>query len=136
MDPAKGDNLIAFLNDALSTDGQGKAASLGYAPLPEKQRTASLAAVGKINATAAQAAPVPAPPAASPAPTATTAPKPAPAPEPAAAAAPAPSAPAAPDPAIASTGSSSAATAALAGFLLAVGGLCVAMGRKRRAVRA
>ncbi|HKN89340.1 MAG TPA: phosphate ABC transporter substrate-binding protein PstS, partial [Acidimicrobiia bacterium] len=44
MDPAKGDNLIAFLNYALG-DGQGKAAALGYAPLPDNLRKASQAAV-------------------------------------------------------------------------------------------
>ena len=141
MDPAKGDNLIAFLNYALG-DGQGKAAALGYAPLPDNLRKASQAAVGRINPTAAQAAPAPAPAAASspaPAPTTTTA-KPVAVPKPAAAAAPKPAAAAAaapaPDPAIASTGSSSATTAALAGLLLALGGLCVATGRKRQAVRA
>ncbi|HZQ78346.1 MAG TPA: phosphate ABC transporter substrate-binding protein PstS [Acidimicrobiia bacterium] len=141
MDAAKGDNLVAFLNYALSTGGQGGAEKLGYAPLPEKVRTAALAAVGRINATSAQATPAPAA-AASPAPTpapATTAPKPAPkpaaapAPKPAVAAAAAPAPAAAPDPAIASTGASSATTAALAGVLLVVGGFCVAAGRKRRA---
>jgi phosphate transport system substrate-binding protein len=140
MDPAKGDNLVAFLNYALGSDGQGKATSLGYAPLPDKVRAASLAAVGKINPVAPQAAPAPAPPpaakpAASAAPTA-TAPKPAPAPKAAAAASAPAAAPKAPDPSIASTGAASAATTALAGFLLAIGGLCVAAGRKRRAVRA
>ena len=145
VDANKGDNLVAFLNYALGTAGQGGAEKLGYAPLPEKVRTASLAAAGKINATAAQATPAPAPrptQAAAPAPT-TTAPKAAPKPAVAASAAPkpapapAPTAAAAPDPAIASTGSFSARTAALAGMLLAFGGLCVGMGRKRRgAVRA
>ena len=140
LDANKGDNLAAFLNYALSTGGQGGAEKLGYAPLPEKVRTAALAAVGRINGTAAQAAPAPVPAAASapsPAP-ATPAPKAPPAPKPAAAAAPAPAAPAptaaaAPDPAIASTGAYSATTAALAGLLLVVGGFCVATGRKRRA---
>ena len=140
MDANKGDNLVSFLNYALGTAGQGGAEKLGYAPLPEKVRTASLAAVGRINATAAQATPAPAPApaaAAAPAPT-TTAPKAAPKPAVAASAAPkpapapAPTAAAAPDPAIASTGSFSARTAALAGMLLAFGGLCVGMGRKRR----
>jgi LPXTG-motif cell wall-anchored protein len=42
----------------------------------------------------------------------------------------------APDPAIASTGSASAVTAAFAGFMLALGGLCIGMGRKRQAARA
>ena len=139
LDTNKGDNLVAFLNYALG-GGQGGAEKLGYAPLPEKVRTASLAAVGKINATAAPA-PAPAPAtAASPAPT-TTAPKVAPAPKPAAApapktasaAAPAPTAAPAPDPAIASTGAYSATTAALAGLLLMFGGVGVATGRKRRA---
>ena len=129
MDPNKGDNLVAFLNYALSADGQGKAASLGYAPLPDKVRTAALAAVTKINATAAQAA-APAPTTTAPAPTTTTTAKPAPKPAAAAASTPAP------DPSIASTGSSSARTAAVAGFMLALGGLCVGMGRKRRAVQA
>jgi phosphate transport system substrate-binding protein len=135
MDANKADNLIAFLNYALG-DGQGKAAALGYAPLPDGVRKASQAAVGKINATAAQAAPAPAPAPAVAAPT-TTAPKPAPKPA-AAAAAPTPAADpaAAPDPAIASTGAASATMTALAGFALGLGGLCVAMGRKRRAVRA
>jgi phosphate transport system substrate-binding protein len=143
MDAAKGDNLVAFLNYALGA-GQGGAEKLGYAPLPEKVRTASLAAAGKINATAPQAAPKPAAaaspaPAPAPAPTATTAkpaPKPAAAAAPTPAAAPAPTAPAAPDPAIASTGAYSATTAALAGLLLVFGGFGVATGRKRRAVRA
>ena len=142
MDPAKGDNLIAFLNYALG-DGQNKAAGLGYAPLPDTVRKASQTAVTRINGTAAAAAPAPAPaPASAPAP-ATTAPKPAP--KPAAAAAPRPAAavpapapapaaaPAAPDPAIASTGAFSSAMAALAGSLLALGGLFVGVGRKRRA---
>ena len=142
MDANKGDNLVAFLNYALSTGGQGGAEKLGYSPLPEKVRTASLAAVGRINATAAQAnpAPVPAPAPAPAAAPVTTAPKPAPkaaaaasvAPKPAPA--PAPAAPAAaPDPALASTGSASSLTTALAGFVLAFAGLCVALGRKRRA---
>lgn len=131
LDPNKGDNVVAFLNYALSGDGQGKAVSLGYAPLPDRVRTAALAAVGRINATAAQAA-APAP---APAPTSTTAAKPAaaPAPAPKAAASTAPAA--APDPPLVNTGSSSALTAALAGFLLAVGGLCVGLGRRRRVVR-
>jgi phosphate transport system substrate-binding protein len=149
LDPNKGDNLIAFLNYALG-DGQGKAAALGYAPVPDKIRQAGQAAVGKINATAAQVTPPPAPaaaaspmPAPAPAPTAPkAAPKPVaaaapkPAPKPAAAPAAAPAEAAAPDPAIASTGAFSAATAAFAGVLLAIGGLCVGMGRKRRMVRA
>jgi phosphate transport system substrate-binding protein len=139
LDPAKADNLVAFLNYALG-DGQGKAAGLGYAPLPDRIRKASQTAVSRINATAAAAAPAPTP-APAPAP-AITAPKPAPrqaaavpASKPAAAAAPAAEAAAAPapDPAIASTGAFSDAMAALAGTLLALGGLCVAMGRKRRA---
>jgi len=135
LDANKGDNLAAFLNYALSPGGQGGAEKLGYAPLPEKVRTAALAAVGRINGTAAQAAPAAAP---APAPT-TTAPQAAPAPKPVAAAAPKPAAAAAPaaapapDPAIASTGAYSAATAALAGLLLVFGGFCVATGRKRRA---
>jgi hypothetical protein len=137
MDPNKGDNLIAFLNYALG-DGQGKAAALGYAPLPDTVRKASQAAVGKINPTAAQAAPAPAPtPAPAPAPVPAPAPKPVATPRPAAAAAAAPkpaAAPAAaPDPAIASTGAGSARSAAFAGLMLAFGGLCIAMGRKRRA---
>jgi phosphate ABC transporter phosphate-binding protein len=133
MDGNKADNLIAFLNYALG-DGQGKAAGLGYAPLPDTLRKASQAAVGRINPQAAQAAPAPVPapaPAPAPAPTTTTVKA---APKPAAAAAPTPAAaPAAPDPAIASTGAASATTTALGGFALALGGLCVALGRKRRA---
>jgi phosphate transport system substrate-binding protein len=137
MDANKGDNLIAFLNYALG-DGQGKATALGYAPLPDGVRKASQAAVGRINATAAQAAPAPTQ-APAPAPVAaptTSAPKPVPKPA-AAAAAPKPAADpaAAPDPAIASTGAASTTMTALAGLALALGGLCVAMGRKRRAVR-
>ena len=134
LDPNKADNLVAFLNYALG-DGQGKAQALGYAPLPDKVRTAAVAALGKINPTAAQAAPAPAP---APAPVAAA--SPAPPPKPAAAPKPAPAvtqAPAAaPDPAIASTGAGSARSAALAGLMLAIGGLCITMGRKRRAVRA
>src|SRR5437870_4450568 len=108
MDANKGDNLVAFLNYALGTGGQGGAEKLGYAPLPEKVRTASLAAVGRINATAAQAnpAPVPAPAPAPAAAPVTTAPKPAPKPAAAASVAPKPApapapadAAAAPDPA-------------------------------------
>jgi len=136
MDPNKGDNLIAFLNYALG-DGQGKAAGLGYAPLPDRVRKDSQAAVTRINATAATAAPAPAQ-AQAPAPApAVTAPKPAPkpaaaapAPKPAAAAAADPAA--APDPALASTGASSTLAAALAGALFVLGGLCVGLGRKRR----
>src|SRR5205823_8160118 len=92
LDANKGDNLTAFLNYALSTGGQGGAEKLGYAPLPEKVRTASLAAVGRINATAAQAnpAPVPAPAPAPAAAPVTTAPKPAPKPATAASVAPKP----------------------------------------------
>ena len=149
MDANKGDNLVAFLNYALSTGGQGAAEKLGYAPLPEKVRTAALSSVGRVNGTSAQVTPPPAPAAAaSPAPApAPAAPKAAaPAPKPAASAAPrpaaavsapaaaaAPTAAAAPDPAIASTGAYSATAAALAGVLLMCGGWCVAVGRKRRA---
>ena len=155
MDPKKGDNLISFLNYVLG-DGQGKSAALNYAPVPESVRKAGQAAVTKINATAAQAAPAPAPapvpvaasaPAPAPAPAAAPAPKPAPkpavkpapkpaAPKPAATAAAADTqAEAAPDPALASTGAGSAMSAAFAGMMLALGGLCVGMGRKRRADR-
>jgi phosphate transport system substrate-binding protein len=145
LDAAKGENLIAFLNYALG-DGQGKAAALGYAPLPEKIKNVAKAAVAKINGTAAQAAPAPAPApvaAAAPAPV-TTAPKPAPKPAAAPAPKPAPrpaaaadtaAAGSAPDPALASTGSGSALSAAFAGMLLALGGLGVGMGRRRRALR-
>ena len=146
LDQAKGDNLVAFLNYALG-DGQGKAAALGYAPLPEKVRSASKAAVLRINGQSAQAAPAPAPaPAAAPAPTVApkAAPKPAAAaPKPAAAprqpaAGPADTAAAAesaPDPALASTGVGSTLSVAFAGMMLAFGGLCVGMGRKRRAAQ-
>ena len=145
MDGAKGENLIAFLNYALG-DGQGKAAALGYAPLPDKVKNAGKAAVARVNGQSAQAAPAPAPaPAAAP----TTAPKAAPkaaaapAPKPDAAPRPAAAAPAdtaaaaesAPDPALASTGSGSTLSAAFAGMLLAFGGLCVGMGRRRRAAQ-
>ena len=145
MDEKKGENLVAFLNYVLG-DGQGLAAAINYAPVPESVRTAGQAAVKRINATAAQAAPpattVPVPVSAPmPAPVpATTAPKPAP--KPAAKAAPKPAATvaaaeaaAAPDPNLANTGSSTATAAGFAGLMLAVGGLCVAMGRKRQAVR-
>lgn len=157
MDPRKGDNLVSFLNYVLG-DGQGKAAGLNYAPVPDSVRRAGQAAVSRINATAAAAAPAPTPapaPAAAPAPApATTAPKPAP--RPAASAAPKPAAPkpapapkpavaaaaetapaaeAAPDPALASTGAGSALMAALAGSLLVFGGFGVGIGRKRRASR-
>ena len=53
LDPNKGDNLVAFLNYALSPGGQGGAEKLGYAPLPDKVRTAALAAVGRIGGTSA-----------------------------------------------------------------------------------
>ncbi|HEU5450308.1 MAG TPA: phosphate ABC transporter substrate-binding protein PstS [Acidimicrobiia bacterium] len=146
MDPNEGDNLISFLNYVLG-DGQSKAAGINYAPVPDSVRRAGQTAVTRINATVAQAAPAPEPvpvsaPAPAPAPApATTAPKPAPkpaaakpAPKPAATAATA-DAQAAPDPALANTGSSSTLAATLAGSLLALGGLCVGVGRKRRAVR-
>jgi len=130
LDQAKADNLAAFLNYAFSAAGQGKAPGLGYAPLPDRVLQTALAAVGRISgATTAQAAPPPAPAAASsptPGPAAT-------APAPAAAASPSPTTPAAPDPPLARTGSRSAAAAALAGFLLAIGGLCIGLGRRRRA---
>ena len=147
MDLQKADNLVAFMTYALSNDGQAKTIPANYAPLPEKLRAAGVAALGRINSTVAQAAPAPAPvpvsvTAPTPAPVpATTAPKPAPkpaakpAPKPAATAA-AADAEAAPDPALASTGSSTTLAAALAGSLLALGGLCVGMGRKRRAISA
>jgi phosphate transport system substrate-binding protein len=135
LDQAKSDNLVAFLNYAFSAAGQGKAPGLGYAPLPDSVLKTALAAVGRIGGTTAQAAPPPAPapaPAAAAAPTPTTAAKAAPAPTPKAAASASPTTAAAPDPALVSTGSSSALIAALAGFLLAVGGLCVGLGRRRR----
>ena len=153
MDPKKGENLIAFVNYVLG-DGQGKSAALNYAPVPESVRKAGQAAVGKINAAAAQAAPAPTPAPApaqasapAPAPTApkaapkpAAAPAPKPAPKPAAAPRPAAAAPAdtaaaeaAPDPALASTGAGSTLSVAFAGMMLAFGGLCVGVGRKRRA---
>jgi phosphate transport system substrate-binding protein len=148
MDLKKGENLVSFLDYALG-DGQAKASAVYYAPLPESVRKAGQAAVTRINATTAQAAPPLAPvPVSAPAPApVTTAPKPAPkpaapkaatkpAPKPAATAAAADTEAAAPDPALANSGSGSAATAALAGCLLALGGLCVGMGRRRRAVHA
>jgi phosphate transport system substrate-binding protein len=155
MDGAKGENLVAFLNYALG-DGQGKAAALGYAPLPDKIKNAGKAAVGRINGQSAQAAPAPTPapapaPVAAAAPAPTTAPKAAPkpvapapkpaAPKPAAAPRQAAAAPAdtaaaaesAPDPALASTGAGSTLSVAFAGMMLAFGGLFVGVGRKRRA---
>ena len=127
LDPAKADNLVAFLNYAFSSTGQGEAPGLGYAPLPDSVLKTALAAVARLN----PAAP---PPAAAPAATTTTTAKPAPKPAVAAASTTAPAA--APDPALASTGSSSALTAALAGLLLALGGLGVGLGRRRKTVRA
>jgi phosphate transport system substrate-binding protein len=150
MDPRKGDNLVSFLNYVLG-DGQGKAAALNYAPVPDGVRRAGQTAVSRINATSAAAAPAPAPapaaaaapapattaPKATPKPAASAAPKPAPAPTPAVAAAAdtAPVADAAPDAALASTGAGSALVAALAGSLLVLGGFGVGTGRKRRAAR-
>ncbi|HKY76185.1 MAG TPA: phosphate ABC transporter substrate-binding protein PstS [Acidimicrobiia bacterium] len=136
MDPRKGDNLVTFLNYVLG-DGQGKAAALNYAPVPDGVRRSGQSAVSRINATAAAAAPAPAPtptPAAAPAP-APTAPKAAPKSAVAAAAETAPAEQAAPDPALASTGAGSALSAALAGSLLVLGGFGVGVGRKRRAGR-
>ena len=147
MDQKKGENLVSFLDYVLG-DGQGQAARLNYAPIPESVRRAGQNAVLRINATSAQAVPPPAPapvpvsaPAPAPAP-ATTAPKPAakpaapkPAAKPVAAtAAAADTQEAAPDPALASTGAGSAALAALAGLILAVAGLCIGLGRKHQAV--
>ena len=151
MDGAKADNLVAFLNYALG-DGQGKAAALGYAPLPDKIRNAAKAAVGRINGQSAQAAPAPTPapaPAQAAAPAPTTAPKAAPKPAPAAAPKPAAAprqaaaapadtaapAEAAPDPALASTGAGSTRSVAFAGMMLAFGGLGVGAGRRRRAAK-
>jgi hypothetical protein len=117
MDARKGENLAAFLSYALG-DGQRKAAALGYAPVSEGVRKAGQAAVARINGTTAAAAPDPAPNPAVAAATDTP-----------------PAAEAAPDPALASTGAGSALTAALAGSLLALGGLGVGLGRRRRAPR-
>ena len=145
MDEKKAENLVAFLDYVLGA-GQGLAAEVHYAPVAESVRKAGQAAVTKINATAAQVAPpaTSAPvPVSAPAPVAAPAPAPAPKPAPKPAAKPAPKpaatiaaadAAAAPDPALANSGSSSATMSAFAGMMLALGGLCVAMGRKRRAV--
>lgn len=139
MDPKKADNLISFLDYVLG-DGQGKAAALNYAPVPDSVRKAGQAAVARINATSAQATP---PPSAAPVPVSAPAPPPAPvataqevAPKPAAAPRPAAetaAAESAPDPALANTGAGSALMAALAGSLLVFGGFGVGVGRKRRA---
>jgi phosphate transport system substrate-binding protein len=157
MDSKKAENLVEFMNYALSNEGQAKTIPVNYAPLPEKLRTAGRAALARISPTTAQAAPAPVPapapaPTTAPAPAPTTAPKPVAAakaapkpaatPRPAAATAQKPAAVAAavdgtaPDPALASTGAGSALAAALSGTLLAFGGLCVGLGRKRRAVPA
>lgn len=144
MDPRKADNLVSFLSYVLG-DGQGKAAALNYAPVPDSVRRSGQNAATRINATTAAAAPAPAPapvPAAAPAP-ATTAPKATP--KPAASAAPkaavaaaaetTPAAEAAPDPALATTGAGSGLMAALAGSMLVLGGFGLGIGRKRRAAR-
>ena len=112
MDANKGDNLIAFLNYALG-DGQGKAAALGYAPLPDKRAQGGAGGCGqdqrhrRPGGCSGAAAPAPAP---APARRPTTAPKPAP--KPAAGGRRSEARRrrrrAAPDPAIASTGAASA----------------------------
>ena len=47
-DPAKGKLLTDFLKWAL-TDGQGHAASLDYAPLPDAMRTALVSRIDSIQ---------------------------------------------------------------------------------------
>ena len=49
LDASKGDNLKAFIAYALSSTGQGKAPALGYAPLPAKILSLSVAQAAKIN---------------------------------------------------------------------------------------
>lgn len=137
LDGHKGDNVKAFLTYALSSDGQGKANALGYAPLPSRIRAQGEAQLAKINPPIApQAAPARTT-AASPAPAITPTPAPTPAPRPVAVPASGPgaqqvttAAPAEPN-ALAATGPSKALPLAAAASLILVGGVIIRNTRRR-----
>ncbi|MDQ1487990.1 MAG: phosphate transport system substrate-binding protein [Actinomycetota bacterium] len=115
MDPAKGDNLKAFVAYIVGDAEQNKAVLLGYAALGTKVRTLALAQTDKVNPVAATTTTT-----AAPVTTTTTKPvviK--------AAVAPA-------DPTIVSTGANSDRTVMLGALLLALGGACALAGRRRQ----